>query len=323
MECSNISDRENRDKKLKKSKRYIKTASGLLLQLPDDHVSFVLATTNHSTLVLVSCEDDNEEYECVAKIFKNHKQGESEYCIGSTLHHDNVLTPLAFYRSSQRFIIYYPYCEGGSLEDLVNKSLKLNERICRIVFKQMVKGLQYLHRCGILHNDVKLENFLIGSNKVKICDYGLARRLETDAFDEDFVGTPYFMAPEVLMRVAHTFSADVWSLGICLYYMYYRRLPYVVKTEHELKHAMFHKDINFPVRPEMKLEFDDRPVSDEFKDLLKKILVMKPCERLTLDEILDHPWLDPATTIQSARTDHLNASGYHYLGRPRSAPPKL
>lgn len=278
-------------------------------QIPDG-TSYCLAKTEHSTLCLVSFWNADDESTCVAKIFEHRHQGIHEFNIGSKLSNENVLTPLAIYDSRDMCVIFYPYCLGGTIENLIAGPM-LSERKCKLLFKQMVLGLHYLHRKKVLHNDVKPENFFIDDRTIKIGDYGLARLLNGKELDKEFVGTPLYMAPEVLARSPHSFSADIWSLGVSLFYMYCKVLPYNGNNVAELIATMYSRIIRFT-----------RESSDELIDLVRNMLKLCPSERISIEEILEHDWLDPLP--KSARTEPERIRGRGYTKRLcQSAPPCL
>jgi serine/threonine protein kinase len=92
-------------------------------------------------------------------------------------------------------------CRGGDLLHYVRKRKKLDEDIAKILFKQLIEGIQYIHRKNVVHRDIKLENILIDNlGKIKICDFGISKLLKGDADElmNDCCGTPAYMAPEVV-----------------------------------------------------------------------------------------------------------------------------
>lgn len=297
----------------KYEKRYLRQ-NGIWIPKPNHYRNKdPLVETAHNKLYLTTYIDSGgRTRECVAKIPKGMagmKVCKREFEFTKKFNHPNVLTPIAFYSDVDISVMFYPYCAGGTVADLLKNPMKLNERICRAVFKQMVRGLRYTHRRRVIHNDVKPDNFFIDGSTIKLADFGLSKPLSTREMDDDYVGTPLFMAPEVLMKASHNHSADVWSLGITLFYMFYETYPFEGKSVRELQNAQLHSRLAFP----------SRYSSDELKDLLRKILVIRSSDRLTLDEILEHPWF--FATALSAR-DEPKGRGYHHR-QYHSSPPVL
>ena len=119
--------------------------------------------------------------------------------------------------------IVLEYVENGSLEKLVDRVGKLSEKLAKIYIVQVLSGLEFLHRNGIIHRDIKGGNILATKDGcVKLADFGVATMLnkELDCSDKrmSFAGTPYFMAPEIILQDRNqpvTCACDIWSLG-CL-----------------------------------------------------------------------------------------------------------
>jgi serine/threonine protein kinase len=170
----------------------------------------------------------------------------------------------------------------GDLLTFIRKRNKLNEPISKVIFKQIIEGLRYIHKKNIIHRDIKLDNILIDTtNTVKICDFGVSRRIQRGEKIYERCGTPAYIAPEIYKKVGYTgFQSDVWSAGVTLYYMLSGNLPFKGNNIHDLENAIllgeYHKI---------------RDISYEANDIIEKMLKLNPSERITIDEILKHPWL--------------------------------
>jgi serine/threonine-protein kinase SRK2 len=121
---------------------------------------------------------------------------------------------------------------GGELFGIIRKARRFPENDARYFFQQIVCGIEYLHGDGVTHRDIKLENVLIGDIKpgalIKICDFGYSKRpdIENSAC-KSMVGTPAYLAPEVLANKAYSgITADVWSCGVLLYVMLVGAYPF-------------------------------------------------------------------------------------------------
>ncbi|KAI9365991.1 kinase-like domain-containing protein [Zopfochytrium polystomum] len=133
---------------------------------------------------------------------------ESEYI---TRYHGSFL-------AGTKLWIVMDFAEGGSLRNIL-KSGTLDERSIAVIAREVLLALNYLHKSvRIIHRDIKAANILLTSTgRVKICDFGVAGQLASSGLRRhSFVGTPYWMAPEVIMRAEYAFKADIWSLGITI-----------------------------------------------------------------------------------------------------------
>lgn len=185
------------------------------------------------------------------------------------------------------------------LRPLASPSL-LSEEQCRLYFRDMILGIEYLHSQGVIHRDIKADNLLLDEDDVlKIADFGVSELFEQD---NDIItktaGSPAYMAPELavisngtLMDLAATKdipinslsgrSADIWSMGVTLYYMVFGILPFRADTVMDLFTKIVVDEVEFPV--------DD--FNPDLKDLLLKILCKSPHKRIKMDALRRHPWV--------------------------------
>ena len=170
----------------------------------------------------------------------------------------------------------------GDLLGFIRKRSKISEQTAKIIFKQLIKGLQYIHKKNIVHRDIKLDNVLIDlTNTIKICDFGVSRILQEGDVMYEHCGTPAYIAPEIFKDEGYEgFACDIWSAGVTLYYMLAGVQPFKAEKIEYLKDVI------------MKGEFDKiEDVSNEANDLIEGMLKLDPKKRITIDEILRHPWL--------------------------------
>ena len=214
------------------------------------------------------------------------------------LNHPNITKILEMFEDDNYILIAMEYINGGNLFSFVKKRRKLSEKTAKFLFKQIILGIKHIHSHKIIHRDIKLENILIDlNNNVKICDFGIGRILTSNKqLLHDKCGTPMYMAPEILLSSKNQgyegYPVDVWSSGISLYIMLSGTLPFNLKNNEnssieeesynnlELQYSIINKE---PKHIEK--------ISDEARDLLKGLLNKNPNERLTIDQILNHPWL--------------------------------
>ncbi|MCO5560065.1 hypothetical protein L7F22_013671 [Adiantum nelumboides] len=181
-------------------------------------------------------------------------------------------------------------CEGGELFDRIVARGHYHERAAANVTRTIIEVVQACHINGVMHRDLKPENFLFSNKKenspLKAIDFGLSIFFKPgDTFDE-IVGSPYYMAPEVLKR-NYGPEVDVWSAGVILYILLCGVPPFWAETEQGVAQAILRGVIDFKRDPWPM-------VSDRAKSLVRQMLEPDPKRRLTAQQVLDHPWIQNA-----------------------------
>ena len=137
-------------------------------------------------------------------------------------------------------------------------------------------GIGELHKNGIMHRDVKLENIMVDENGfIKIIDYGIAKFLGEDEVATSICGTPLYMSPEMVERTVHNMQADWWAVGVLLYELLIGIYPFFHKTKEELVYRIKNSKIIFPSKTKYNIEY-----SDDFVDLVSRLLCKSKNERL-------------------------------------------
>eukprot|EP00928_Gymnodinium_smaydae_P007328 TRINITY_DN12649_c0_g3_i1.p1 TRINITY_DN12649_c0_g3~~TRINITY_DN12649_c0_g3_i1.p1 ORF type:complete len:1263 (-),score=243.51 TRINITY_DN12649_c0_g3_i1:178-3891(-) len=153
---------------------------------------------------------------------------EMEIALLSKLRHRNIVKYIDSLRMDQTLNIVLEYVEGGSLASILKKFGAFPETLCAIYTLQILNGLQYLHAQGVIHRDIKGANVLTTKKGlVKLADFGVATKLsEVDSSKRRVVGTPYWMAPEIVEMSPPTPACDIWSVGSTVVEMITEKPPY-------------------------------------------------------------------------------------------------
>ena len=218
--------------------------------------------------------------------------------------HPSVTKILETFETDQYYLIIMEYISGGNLQSFIKKRRKLGEKTSKILFRQIIQALKYIHSKNIVHRDIKLENILLDLNNIiKICDFGVGKLIKPGAILRDQCGTPVYMAPEIIKGEGYEGPpVDIWSAGVALYIMLTGNIPFNRDRNHDLKHAILNNEYK---------KIDD--VSDQVNDLISKILEKNPSKRYTIDQILEHPWLNNANNDEEIDYEFeiKNVNKYH------------
>ena len=206
-----------------------------------------------------------------------------EMQILTEMHNPFVIKVYKIYEDKNNFLIIMEYCEGGELFNYIVKKKRLSEEEASYFFFQLINGIEYIHSKGIAHRDLKPENLLLSKNKIlKIIDFGLSnfydgtKRLQTPC------GSPCYASPEMVKGKRYDgFNIDIWAIGVILFAMLCGYLPF--EDDENDTDVLFNEIIRNKI---------DYPyfLSKLSLDILQKILVSDPLQRITIDEIKNHPF---------------------------------
>ncbi|KAJ4725095.1 putative Calcium-dependent protein kinase [Melia azedarach] len=199
----------------------------------------------------------------------------------------NVVEIMGAYEDEQSVHIVMELCAGGELFDRIIAKGNYSERAASSIFRAIMNFVHSCHSMGVIHRDIKPENFLLSSNDeialLKAADFGLSTFLEEGKVYEDVVGSPYYVAPEVLRR-RYGKEADIWSAGVVLYILLTGLPPFWAQTEQGIFEAILLGKIDFESLPWPT-------ISSSAKDLIHRMLTQDPKQRITSAQVLEHPWM--------------------------------
>ncbi|KAM6421540.1 myosin light chain kinase, smooth muscle isoform 2-T2 [Rhynochetos jubatus] len=237
------------------------------------------------------------------KFFKAYSAKEKEnirdeISIMNCLHHPKLVQCVDAFEEKANIVMVLEMVSGGELfERIIDEDFELTERECIKYMKQISEGVQYIHKQGIVHLDLKPENIMCVNKtgtSIKLIDFGLARRLENAGSLKVLFGTPEFVAPEVINYEPIGYETDMWSIGVICYILVSGLSPFMGDNDNETLANVTSATWDFDDEA-----FDE--ISDDAKDFISNLLKKDMKSRLNCTQCLQHPWLQKDTKTMEAK----------------------
>nr|XP_033504744.1 serine/threonine-protein kinase D3-like isoform X2 [Epinephelus lanceolatus] len=223
---------------------------------------------------------------------KQESQLRNEVAILQNLHHPGIVNLECMFETPEQVFVVMEKLHGDMLEMILSsEKSRLPERLTKFLVTQILVALRHLHFKNIVHCDLKPENVLLASAEpfpqVKLCDFGFARIIGEKSFRRSVVGTPAYLAPEVLRSKGYNRSLDMWSVGVIIYVSLSGTFPFNEDEDidDQIKNAAF----MYPSNPW-------KEISEQATDLINNLLQVKMRKRYSVDKSLSHPWLQDYQT---------------------------
>ena len=259
--------------------------------------------------VVYKCIDNKTGKEYAAKFVKCSSPKERqdvvhEAEIMTSVRHKRLLRLQDFFQTPTEMILVMELISGGELFEKVVEDEFISETEVSYYMKQILEGIQHMHQHDVLHLDLKPENIMLirpDSKQIKLIDFGLARKYNPKENLKVMFGTPEFVAPEVIKYERIGPATDVWSIGVIAYILLSGLSPFMGDSDAETLTNVQLADWDFddPV-------FDE--ISEEAKDFISSLLVLKTNKRATVDQCLSHRWFSiKKDKGKKLKTDRLKA----------------
>ncbi|WRT67120.1 uncharacterized protein IL334_004086 [Kwoniella shivajii] len=221
---------------------------------------------------------------------------EREIVIMKLIDHPNVMSLYDVWETAKELYLVLEYVEGGELFDYLVSQGRLPPDEASRYFQQIAAGVDYCHRFNICHRDLKPENLLLDAEKnIKIADFGMAALEPSDKLLETSCGSPHYASPEIVAGMSyHGAASDIWSCGVILFALLTGRLPFDDENIRILLQKVKNGRFVMPA---------DLPI--DAKDLITRMLVVEPEKRITMAEIMRHPFCQRKQDTDSGRRINL------------------
>lgn len=196
-------------------------------------------------------------------------------------------------KKSKVTYIALEYAPNGELFDYVSESGRFSESVCRFYFRQLIDAMEYMNERGFSHRDIKLENILLDEKfNLKLADFGFTTKNKVSTTRKGTVG---YMAPEVMAKVEYDSKvSDIFSAGVVLFIMYTKFCPFINVNKNDIYYSRILKKKWHDLWElyDTSCMNDDLEFTPEFKDLFQQMMDPNPADRITIDRIKSHEWMN-------------------------------
>jgi calcium-dependent protein kinase len=221
---------------------------------------------------------------------KKSESSQNEIEILKKISHPNIISIYEIFEDSKNYYIMTELMSGGELFEVITNQGSFSEVDAAKIIKQILNSVNYLHNKNIVHRDLKPENILMNNKStvkdqnydIKIIDFGTAKQFERNQKLSKFIGTSYYIAPEVLAE-CYDEKCDVWSCGVILYILLCGYPPFNGASNIDIYHAIKYNAPNFSGE-------EWRYVHKDAIDLIKNMLNKNPLKRYSCEQVLNHKW---------------------------------
>ncbi|KAI9329746.1 kinase-like domain-containing protein [Obelidium mucronatum] len=219
---------------------------------------------------------------------KNYEQLQREVSIMKLIQHKSIIKLFEVYETPKQIFLVMEHCGGGELDE---RFRRCSEGDIRVIVRRLADAVGYLHAHGIVHRDIKPANILLSSSdpfdklNIKVSDFGLATWVNSCTMMENVVGTPLYMAPEIIQSLPYSAQCDIWSIGVMTYML-------LCGFSKEVQH-MFQKMV-----VEGKIVYPQeywKTIAPGARSLCDSMLRVDPAKRISAKEIISHPWIKGET----------------------------